>query len=102
MCLTKSSENEIKHFSVIVFYHFQYLRVEVDDQGNLVQIDNLNKSIAVTFTNQGFYLYEGMSITNIKNFIFFQLEAFLVIILRQNFKHQVLMCSDHLHKFHSQ
>ena len=39
---------------------FQYLRVEIDGQGNLVQIDNLNRSISIPFTNQGFYWYEGM------------------------------------------
>jgi lysosomal alpha-mannosidase len=37
----------------------QYLRVEIDAQGNLVQIINLNKSLSVPFTSQGFYWYEG-------------------------------------------
>jgi hypothetical protein len=105
MCITKSSETTKSNTFQIVFYHFQYLQVQVDDQGNLVQIVNLNKSITVPFTNQGFYWYEGMSITNIKTFLYcilFQLEAFLAIILRQNFKHLVLMSSDHSHKFHNQ
>ncbi len=66
MCTTKSSETTKSNTFRIVFYHFQYLQVQVDDQGNLVQISNLNKSINVPFTNQGFYWYEGMSITNFK------------------------------------
>jgi hypothetical protein len=66
MCFTKSSETTKSNLSPLVFYHFQYLRVEVDDQGNLNAIVNLNKSIDVRFINQGFYWYQGMSITNIK------------------------------------
>jgi len=66
MCFTKSSETKKSNISPLVFYHFQYLRVEVDDQGNLTAIVNLNKSITVRFINQGFYWYQGMSITNIK------------------------------------
>jgi len=52
------------------FCHFQYLQVEIDSQGNLVQIVNLNKSITVPFNSQGFYWYEGMSITKMKNSFF--------------------------------
>ncbi|CAF4980361.1 unnamed protein product [Rotaria sp. Silwood1] len=37
----------------------QHLRVEIDDQGNLFRIVNLNRSITVPFTSQGFYWYEG-------------------------------------------
>ncbi len=66
MYFTKSSEKTKSNIPPLVFYHFQYLRVEVDDQGNLNAIVNLNKSIDVRFTNQGFYWYQGMSITNIK------------------------------------
>jgi len=49
-----------------VFSHFQYLQVQIDSQGNLVKIVNLNKSITIPFTNQGLYWYEGMLITKIK------------------------------------
>lgn len=35
------------------------LRVQIDEQGNLLQIVNINKSIGVSFSNQGFYWYQG-------------------------------------------
>ncbi len=38
---------------------FRYLQVQIDAQGNLIQIVNLNKSITLPFTSQGFYWYEG-------------------------------------------
>ncbi len=103
MSFTKSSETTKSNtFQLGSFYHFQYLRVQIDDQGNLVQIVNLNRSIAVPFASQGFYWYEGMSITNMKNFIFFQFEAFLTILKNKIIKHQVLMSFDHSIKLHNQ
>ncbi len=67
MYFRKSSEriNETRfHYSL---YCFKNLRVEIDNQGNLHQIVNLNKSITVPFVTQGFYWYQGTSITNIKS-----------------------------------
>ncbi|CAF1135817.1 unnamed protein product [Adineta steineri] len=37
----------------------EYLRVEFDDQGNLLKIKNLKKNIVVPFTSQGFYWYSS-------------------------------------------
>ena len=45
--------------------------MEFDDQGNLHQIYNLNKSIVVSFVNQGFYWYQGTSRTNITKSVLF-------------------------------
>ena len=59
MYFTKSSKTKFRA-SLLTKNRFQYLRVEIDGQGNLVQIDNLNRSISIPFTNQGFYWYEGM------------------------------------------
>jgi hypothetical protein len=75
--------------------HFQYLRVQIDAQGNLIEIANLNRSITIPFSSQGFYWYEGMLITNMKNLIFFEFEAFLTILKNKIIKHQVLMSFDH-------
>ena len=35
----------------------QYLRVEIDDQGNLQKVTNLKKNLAVPFTSHGLYWY---------------------------------------------
>ncbi|CAF0732780.1 unnamed protein product [Adineta ricciae] len=42
----------------------QHLRVDFDDQGNLHQIVNANKSLGVSFRNQGFYWYQGFAGNN--------------------------------------
>ena len=90
------------------FCHLQYLQVQIDSQGNLVQIVNRNKSITIPFSSQGFYWYEGMSITKMKKFFFFsycilfQFKAILIMVLVTTIKHQVLMCFDHTHKLHNQ
>lgn len=38
---------------------FQNLQVEIDAQGNLVEIVHLKQNITIGFTSQGFYWYEG-------------------------------------------
>ncbi|CAF1497023.1 unnamed protein product, partial [Adineta steineri] len=42
----------------------QHLRVDFDDQGNLHQIVNLDRSIGVQFKSQGFYWYQGFAGNN--------------------------------------
>ncbi|CAF4180139.1 unnamed protein product, partial [Adineta steineri] len=42
----------------------EYIRVEFDDHGNLHQIINLEKGIAVPFTAQGFYWYTSFAGNN--------------------------------------
>jgi hypothetical protein len=64
MSPAKSSEIT-KSDSSRSFLKFQYLRVEIDDQGNLLQIIKLNKNMTLSFTSQGFYWYEGMLIIDI-------------------------------------
>jgi hypothetical protein len=50
----------MKSLSIRLFSSdFQYVRVQIDDQGYLAEISNLNKSITLPFTSQGFYWYEG-------------------------------------------
>lgn len=86
-------------------HDFQYLQVEIDAQGNLVQIVNLNKSITVPFTSQGFYWYEGIVYTEYQKvcvFIPFEFEAFLMVFLSKIIKHQVLILFDHIIKLHNQ
>jgi len=70
MYFTKSSKTtNTNSKNIFNFDYFQYLQVQIDSQGNLVKIVNLNKSISLPFTNQGLYWYEGMSITKILIFL---------------------------------
>ena len=83
---------------------FEYLRVEIDAQGNLVQITNLNKSIVVPFTSQGFYWYEGIVYTEYQKvclLVSFEFEVFLMVFLSKIIKHQVLILFDHIMKLHN-
>ncbi|CAF1134082.1 unnamed protein product [Adineta steineri] len=42
----------------------QNFRIEIDEQGNLKRIINLQKNINITFSNQGFYWYQSYSGNN--------------------------------------
>ncbi|CAF5184325.1 unnamed protein product [Rotaria magnacalcarata] len=64
---------EVKNGEIIEKKHVtttrnEFLRVEFDDQGNLHQIINLEKRIAVPFTAQGFYwLYTSKGVSASKS-----------------------------------
>lgn len=38
----------------------QNLQVQVSDAGEITQINNLNKTISINLSNQGFYWYQGI------------------------------------------
>ncbi|CAF1682747.1 unnamed protein product, partial [Adineta ricciae] len=60
------NEEEVKDLKItkkeMCILQNQYLRVEIDEQGNLQQMINLQKNINLTFANHGFYWYEGKAI----------------------------------------
>ena len=66
--------NQVIQTNKIITYIFssilQYLRVEIDAQGNLQHIVNLQKSFDITFDAQGFYWYQSKSIVITNSFIF--------------------------------
>ena len=61
MCITKSSklEKQSSIDKIRIASYLQNLRVEIDAQGNLQHIVNLQKSFDVQFSSQGFYWYQG-------------------------------------------
>ena len=53
-------KDELLHLRTLFFLLFlQFVRVELDAQGNLLQIINLKSNISVSFLNQGFYWYQS-------------------------------------------
>ncbi|CAF4389719.1 unnamed protein product, partial [Adineta steineri] len=60
--------NEEEKFKItkseICILQNQNFRIEIDEQGNLKRIINLQKNINITFLNQGFYWYQSYSGNN--------------------------------------
>ncbi len=60
MYFTKPSKILQEIYSMCFIYCLENLRIEIDNQGNLKRIGNLQKNINITFLNQGFYYYQSI------------------------------------------
>ncbi|UJR26763.1 hypothetical protein I4U23_008078 [Adineta vaga] len=61
--MNEKSTVKITHNEECVLQN-KHVRVDFDDQGNLHQIVNSDKSIGVSFSSQGFYWYQGFAGNN--------------------------------------